>query len=452
MSLNFNWTLERIATTVQAQLVGTSAAINGVSTDTRTLKAGELFVVLRGPNYDAHDFAAVAVQRGAAAVLVERQLPLPVPQLVVADARLALGQLAAAWRQQFQIPVIAITGSNGKTTVKEMLAAICAQRGAVLSTQGNLNNDIGVPLTLLQINQQHQFAVIELGANHPREIAYLTQLVKPDVAVINNAGPAHLEGFGSLDGVAQAKGEIYSGLSANGIGIVNADDPYAPLWRNLCRPHRTISFGLNPAADVTAQWSVTAAGSHLRLRTAQGAADVQLHLLGQHNVMNALAASAAASAIDCTPEQIKQGLETVQPVKGRLQLKPGKRGSRIIDDTYNANPVSFKAALDVLQVFPGQHYVALGDMGELGAGTEQLHREVGAYAQTSGVHHLYTVGTFARYAAEGFGTQARVFAEQPQLISALAAELSGDVTLLVKGSRSTHMDNVVNALVQAEGG
>ena len=451
MSLNFNWTLERIASAIDANLLGTSAAINGVSTDTRAIKSGELFIALRGPNFDAHDFVELAVQQGAAAVLVERQVNVPVPQLVVADTRLALGQLAAAWRQQFTIPVIAITGSNGKTTVKEMLASICAQRGEVLFTRGNLNNDIGVPLTLLQINQSHDFAVIELGANHAGEIAYLTQMVKPNVALINNAGPAHLEGFGSLAGVAQAKGEIYNGLAANGIGIVNADDAFASLWRNLCGRHSIIDFGLYHTAKVTAQWAVSASGSHLQLQLPQGNCEVQLRLLGQHNVMNALAASAAACAIGCTSEQIKFGLEAVMPVKGRLQLKPVKQGSRIIDDTYNANPVSFKAALDVLKVFPGQHYVALGDMGELGPDTEKLHREVGNYAQTCDVHHLYTVGTYGRYAAEGFGKQAQVFTEQPQLISALAAELSSDVTLLVKGSRSAHMENVVNALIQAEG-
>ncbi len=451
MSLNFNWTLERIASAVDANLLGTSAAINGVSTDTRTIKSGELFIALHGPNFDAHEFVALAVQQGAAAVLVERQVNVPVPQLVVDDARLALGKLASAWRQQFNIPVIAITGSNGKTTVKEMLASICAQRGEVLYTRGNLNNDIGVPLTLLQINQSHDFAVIELGANHAGEIAYLTQLVKPDVALINNAGPAHLEGFGSLAGVAQAKGEIYGGLAANGIGIVNADDAFATLWRKLCGQHSVIDFGINNTAKITAQWTVSTSGSHVHVNTPQGNCEVQLRLLGLHNVMNALAASAAACAIGCTAEQIKLGLEAVMPVKGRLQLKSGKRGSRIIDDTYNANPVSFKAALDVLKVFPGQHYVALGDMGELGPDTEKLHRDVGVYAQSCDVQHLYTVGMFGRFAAEGFGKQAQVFTEQPQLISALAAELSSDVTLLVKGSRSAHMENVVNALTQTEG-
>lgn len=451
MSSSFNWTLHQIAESIQANYVGSSATISGISTDTRTIKQGDLFIALRGPNFDAHDFAANAVAQGATAVMVERQLKLPVPQLIVTDTRLALGQLAAAWRQQFKIPVIALTGSNGKTTVKEMTAAICSQRGAVLATQGNLNNDIGVPLTLLQINNTHQFAVIELGANHHGEIEYLTQLVKPDIALINNAGPAHLEGFGSLEGVAKAKGEIYSGLSQEGIAVINADDVYAPLWQQLCTGHKTIRFGIKNPAEVGAKWQIDQFGSQLQLRTPLGEITLRLQLLGYHNVMNAMAAAAAATAFGFTPEEIKAGLEAVKPVKGRLQLKIGKQGSRIIDDTYNANPASFKAALDVLSVFPGQRFVALGDMGELGDAGIPLHQEVGAYAKLAGVQRLYTVGKLARHAADSFGDVAHAFTEHPQMISALQSDLSSDVTLLVKGSRSMHMEHVVNALTQTEG-
>ena len=448
MQNNFNWPLARIVAATNAKLVGTAAVISGVSTDTRKLQQGDLFIALSGEQFDGHEFCASAVQQGAAAVMVERQLPLPVAQIIVADTRKALGMLAHAWREQFSIPFIAVTGSNGKTTVKEMIAAMCAQRGRVLATQGNLNNDIGVPLTLLQITAQHQYAVIELGANHPGEIAYLTALVKPDVALINNAAPAHLEGFGSLAGVAQAKGEIYGGLAPHGTGIVNADDHFASVWQSLCKDYKTLTFGLQHPADVTAQWQANNDGCALSLCTPLGTIDVQLHLLGKHNVMNALAATTAALAVGCSLEDIKHGLESTVAVKGRLQMKPGKSGSRIIDDTYNANPASFQAALDVLSVFPGQHFVALGDMGELGADAASLHRDVGAYAKTSGVKRLYTVGRFARDAAQEFGKEASAFETQPPMITAIAAELSADVILLVKGSRSMQMENVVKSLVQ----
>ncbi len=452
MQNSFNWSLDRIVAATNAKLVGAAAIISGVSTDTRKIQQGDLYIALSGEQFDGHDFCANAVQRGATAVMVERQLPLPVPQIIVADARKALGMLAHAWREQFSIPFIAVTGSNGKTTVKEMIAAICSQRGKVLATQGNLNNDIGVPLTLLQITAQHQFAVIELGANHPGEIAYLTGLVKPDVALINNAGPAHLEGFGSIAGVAQAKGEIYGGLSRNGIGIVNADDHFAKVWQLLCKDNKMLTFGLQQPADVSATWYVNNDGSALNIQTLQGKIDVQLHLLGGHNIMNALAATTAALAVGCSLVDVKYGLEGMSAVKGRLKMKSGKSGSRIIDDTYNANPASFKAALDVLSVFPGQHYVALGDMGELGTDAEALHREVGSYAKKSGVKRLYTVGQFARYAAQEFGQNAMVFDVQPPMINAIEAELSADVTILIKGSRSMKMENIVNALVnQGEG-
>ena len=452
MQNSFNWPLARIVTATNAKLIGTAAIISRVSTDTRTIHQGDLFIALSGEHFDAHDFCVSAVQKGAAAVMVERQLPLPVPQIIVADTRKALGMLARAWREQFSIPCIAVTGSNGKTTVKEMMAAICAQRGSVLATQGNLNNDIGVPLTLLQITAQHQFAVIEMGANHRGEIAYLTALAKPDVALINNAGPAHLEGFGSIEGVAHAKGEIYSGLSSNGIGIVNADDHFTNVWRSLCKSYKMITFGLQQSADINATWHANNEGSALLIQTPQGKVNVQLHLLGKHNVMNALAATAATLAVGCSLDDVKHGLESMLAVKGRLQIKQGKSDSRIIDDTYNANPASFKAALDVMSVFPGSHYVALGDMGELGPDAETLHREVGNYAKVSGVKRLYTVGPYARYAAQEFGQEAMAFDTQQPMINAIETDLTAEVTLLVKGSRAMQMENVVMSLLkQSEG-
>ncbi|MBI3562683.1 MAG: UDP-N-acetylmuramoyl-tripeptide--D-alanyl-D-alanine ligase [Gammaproteobacteria bacterium] len=451
MTASLNWNLDKIATALQARVIGTATTISGISTDTRTIAQGDLFIALRGPRFDAHDFAMTAVQEGATAVLVDHPLNVPVAQIVVDDTRLALGRLASAWRQQFKIPVIAITGSNGKTTVKEMLAAICAQRGQVLATQGNLNNDIGVPLTLLRLNHGYQCAVIELGANHPNEIAYLTKLVKPDVALITNAGPAHLEGFGSLQGVALAKGEIFSGLSKNGTAIINSDDPFAAYWQGLCIGHPLMSFGFSNTASVSASSSTSTRGAGLQLQTPQGGIEVQLPLLGKHNVRNALAAASAALAVGCDLQDIQRGLHSMPPVKGRLQLKPGKHGSHLIDDTYNANPASLRAAVDVLSEFPSQRFLALGDMGELGAGAEQLHHEAGVYAQAQGIDRLYTVGGLAKHAATGFGPSAKSFSEHSALIASLIADLSEQVTLLIKGSRAMHMENVVQALTQSEG-
>lgn len=439
---SLNWNLLTIAEAVQGRLMGTDLVVEGLTTDTRTAISGELFVALQGPNFDGHDFVGKAKDRGVTALMVAREVATDLPQIIVNDTRIALGKLANSWRMQFNIPVVAITGSNGKTTVKEITTSILGQKYHVLATQGNLNNDIGVPLTLLRMNSEHSAAVIEMGANHPGEIEYLTQLAKPTVAVITNAGPAHLEGFGDLDGVARAKGEIYGGLGKNGVAVINLDDKYHAYWQSICSDKSVVTFGLAEGADFRAE----KCDSHIEISTPKGVVSAFFVLPGDHNLSNALAATAAAVASDASLDDVKNGLEAVQAVKGRLQLKAGKSGSRIIDDTYNANPASLKVALKVLQDYPGQHFLALGDMGELGSETEQLHLDAGKQARASGVSRLYAIGRFAKLSAESFGDDGIVFEDQPSMISEIEGNLSGNVTLLVKGSRLMKMENIVNAL------
>ena len=447
----FNMPLSEAARVLSVNFIGQDVLLNGVSTDTRSLSGGELFIALRGPNFDGHEFVAQAMEAGAVAVMVDHELDVAIPQLLVSDTRLAMGQLASAWRQRFTIPVFAVTGSNGKTTVKEMLASILSGLGEVHATRGNLNNDIGVPLTLFKLGEQHTSAVIEMGANHLGEIAYLVGLAKPDVAIITNAAAAHLEGFGSLEGVARAKGEIYAGLANDGTAIVNADDKFAPLWREIIKPRKKIEFGIEQACDVSAKFAPTLKGNETLIKTPAGEMTINLPLLGQHNVMNALAATAAVLAADVSLTVVQQGLEKMQAVPGRLQAKSGVHASRIIDDTYNANPASVSAAIRVLQGFAGDHFLALGDMGELGSGEEALHRQVGCEARQQGVDRLYTIGELAKYAADEFGEQACSFDNHEAMVAALKEDLHQEATLLVKGSRRMHMERVVEALTLEKG-
>jgi UDP-N-acetylmuramoyl-tripeptide--D-alanyl-D-alanine ligase len=438
----FHWDMLSIANAVQGHLLGEDIVVNGVTTDSRTAGTGELFIALQGPNFDGHEYIEQAELKGIAAVLVSHEVSTALPQVVVKDTRIALGQLANAWRMRFSIPLIAITGSNGKTTVKELTTSILSQQHHVLATQGNLNNDIGVPLTLLQLGSDHTAAVIEMGANHANEIEYLTHIAKPTVAVITNAGPAHLEGFGDLDGVAKAKGEIYSSLANDGTAIINKDDRYYEYWRSLCIDKNNYSFGLTSDADFTAEKQGLATIIH----TPDGSIEVNYNLPGEHNLLNALAATAACSAAGVSVDAIKHGLEMVKGVSGRLQLRKGKSNSRIIDDTYNANPASLKAALKVLKEYPGRHFLALGDMGELGKKAEQLHSDAGEQARESGVDKLYAIGKFAKFSVESFGKEGYAFEDQPSMISEIGNHLSENVTLLVKGSRVMKMENIVNAL------
>ena len=448
-SNSFTMMLNEVATILSAEMVGGDIKVKGISTDTRTIKGGELFVALKGPNFDGHKFVKQAMDKGAVACLVQEKVNAE-RYVLTDDTQRALGLLAKAWRKNFKKSVFAITGSNGKTTVKEMIANIVNQKKSVMATHGNLNNDIGVPLTLFRLNETFDAAVIEMGANHSGEIRYLTNITQPDVAVITNIGSAHLEGFGSLENTAKAKAEIFQGLSESGFAIINADDQFSDVLKNAAAQHNILSFGLNNKADVMSQWESTTAGSTLKITTPVGDCIIELKLLGRHNVMNALAAITASIAAGFPLEQIVNGLESLGPVNGRLQMKRGINNSLVIDDTYNANPSSLRAALNVLHDFSGKRFLALGDMAELGDNADELHVDAGTYAKETGVDSLYSFGTLAAKAAKEFGGNGFCYDKHEDMINALRNELSQDVTLLVKGSRSMHMENVVNALTVAE--
>ncbi|MQT48176.1 UDP-N-acetylmuramoyl-tripeptide--D-alanyl-D-alanine ligase [Pseudomonas helleri] len=441
--------LSEVAATLNGRVVGADASFSGVSIDSRAIGQGQLFIALTGPRFDGHDYLNDVAAKGAVAALVEREVPeSALPQLVVADTRVALGQLGALNRAGYDKPVAAITGSSGKTTVKEMLACILRTRGPVLATKGNLNNDLGVPLTLLELTREHTSAVIELGASRIGEIAYTVAMTKPHVAVLNNAGTAHVGEFGGPDKIVEAKGEIIEGLAADGIAVLNLDDKAFAIWHARAAGSKVLSFSLkNPEADFYASdLSLDARGCpRFTLHSPQGIEPVQINLLGTHNVANALAAAAAAHALGVSLFGIKTGLEAVQPVKGRAVAQVTSTGLRIIDDTYNANPTSMCAAVDILAAFSGRTVLVLGDIGELGEWAEQGHREVGAYAADK-VSALYAVGPLMAHAVAAFGHQARHFANQADLITALRTEHDKNTTILIKGSRSAAMENVVAAL------
>lgn len=438
--------LSEAAGVLQAHFSGPDAQFAGISTDTRTLVAENLFFALVGPHYDGHGYVEQAHAKGAAAAVVNNRVTTSLPLLQVNDTRQALGLLARHWRARFNIPVVGITGSNGKTTVKEMIAAILGCQGPVLATKGNLNNDIGVPLTLAGLNAEHCSAVIEMGANHAGEIAYLAGLTRPTVALVTNAGPAHLEGFGSLAGVARAKGELFATLPADAVAVINADDAFSALWRELAQGHRILSFGLQSPADVTARFSAAGHATLLDLQTPQGPVTVDLPLLGRHNVMNALAATAAALAAGASLEHVRQGLEGLGSVAGRLQSKRRRDGGLVIDDTYNANPASLRAAIDVLRGFSGQRWLVIGDMAELGDNAAALHAEIGLYAAQAGIDRVFTLGNLAQHAAQACAGKAQAFTDLDALMTALEQGLRTEITLLVKGSRSMGMERVVDRL------
>lgn len=451
------------ARAMDGELRGPDQTFGRVTTDSRQLREGDLFIALKGERFDGHSFAAEALAQGAAAVVVSESVATSGTQIIVPNTRLALGALAAYWRSRFTMPVLAVTGSNGKTTVKQMLAAMCEALGPGVATQGNLNNDIGVPLTLLRLRDTDRWAVIEMGANHMGEIAYLTKLARPHVALVNNAAPAHLEGFGSIEDVAKAKSEIYSGLPAAGIAVVNADDTYAAVFKENAAPRRIRTFGMRNAADVMAdpasvQYHVDADVCEIRfqLRIDGQVTQVAMSLLGRHNIMNALAASAAAHAVGLSLKDIAAGLARVQPVEGRLQLKRGIANLRVIDDSYNANPGSVGAAIEVLAAIRGTRVLVLGDMAELGPDAALLHQQVGEAARAAGIDALYAAGELSRHGVEAFGAAGRHFPDRFALIDALLKDLRAgrfaDAAVLIKGSRSSRMDEVVNALLPGDTG
>jgi len=437
------------ALAIGARYSGGDGWFEGISTDTRTLRRGALFCALKGPKYDGHEHCAEAEQKGACGAIVERDVDTSLSTLVVPDSRRALGRLAQTWRRRFSTRVVGVTGSNGKTTVKEMIAAILRTDAPVLATQGNLNNDIGVPQTLFQLADEHEYAVIEMGANHLGEIEWLAEIAQPLVGVITLCAPSHLEGFGSIENVAQAKGELYTGLLAEGTAVVNADDDFAAYWNDIAKCRRVLRFGLKNPADVTAA-NVSSRGigngMHFTLGLPSSHIDIDLPFDGLHNVSNALAAATVAFALDVAPTAIKSGLENTIKVDGRLCMIEGRAGCRIIDDTYNANPASLAAAIDVLASVPGSKWLVLGDMGELGPSAAELHRIGGAIARDSGIERLYAFGELAANAADAFGEGAQTYGDMGELISALQATLSERVTLLVKGSRTMRMERIVDAL------
>jgi UDP-N-acetylmuramoyl-tripeptide--D-alanyl-D-alanine ligase len=434
----------------------------GVSTDSRKIGPGELFVALSGENFDGHDFVRDVLARGAAAAMVTTAWAdhngAGLPLLAVADTRLGLGALAGSWRARFSIPLIGITGSNGKTTVKEMCAAILREQArrdgfdgvlTVLATAGNLNNDIGLPQMLLRLSVAHRAAVIEMGMNHPGEISYLTQLAKPTIALVNNAQRAHLAGLGGLAEVARAKGEIFGGLGVDGVAVINADDPHFDLWLQLAAPHRTVAFGLGnlERAQITGHFLPHGFGGTLTVHSGQQQIDIELGVPGGHNAANALAAAATTLAAGVPLESVAAGLAAYRGIKGRLQLKAGEGGAQVIDDSYNANPDSMRAAIDVLAAIPGRTVLVMGDMRETGEAAGQFHSEIGGYAKSKGIERLLTLGELSAAAVHNFGSGGEHFQRLDDLLRALRANLSPQTTVLVKGSRSMRMERVVDAIV-----
>jgi UDP-N-acetylmuramoyl-tripeptide--D-alanyl-D-alanine ligase len=445
--------LSEAARALPGRLIGADVEFTGVTTDSRRVGAGELFVALIGERFDGHAYVAEALRRGAAAALVSRpvQDAGPYAQLVVDETKGGLGRLAAYWREKFTLPLVALTGSNGKTTVKEMIAAILAVHAGgperVLATQGNLNNDIGMPLTLLGLRAAHRYAVIEMGMNHEGEIDYLTRIARPNVALVNNAQRAHVGILGSIEAIARAKGEIYSGLGPAGTAIVNEDDTFAGYWRGLNRTRRIVSFGFKPEADVRGK--VTAEG--WRIATPTGAFTFAPQVRGEHNLRNAMAASAAACALDVPVEAMREGLAAFGGVAGRLQRRRGPGASLVIDDSYNANPESMRAAIRVLAEEHARKVFVMGDMGELGPTSPDLHAEVGRYAREAGIDALLALGKDSREAVQAFGSGARHFDGIDALREAARAEAATGAAILVKGSRFMQMERVADALAE-EGG
>jgi UDP-N-acetylmuramoyl-tripeptide--D-alanyl-D-alanine ligase len=440
-------TLAKAATTMHGELQGENLEFHGLSTDTRTLQQGELFFALQGPNFDGAAFVEAAARRRASGAVVPDPVDADIPVIVVDDTLRALGLLAADWRQQMPATVIGITGSNGKTTLKEMVASCLSLSANTLATQGNLNNEIGVPLMLAKLGHEHRYAVIEIGANHAGEIARLTALVQPKIVAITNAAPAHLEGFGSIEGVARAKGEILTNEVPPEVVILNADDDFFPYWCSLVPDIETVSFGLAPQADFRASdVYATESGSVFTLHMPHGELQIALPLFGAHNVLHTCAAAAIASSLDIDDELIKQGLETVQPVSGRLQPVRSTLGDTLYDDSYNANPVSVVAAAKFLAAQPGTSWLVLGDMAELGDDAVDLHTAVGGDLKNAGIDHLVATGDLCRHTVEAFGDGGQWFATQDEMIEMLRTSLDGSNNVLVKGSRSMGMERVVVAL------
>jgi len=448
--------ISEAAKNIGAEWEGEDAAFASVSIDSRSVQPGDLFVALVGEKFNGHDYVNEVFGKGACAALVSEAVAPEGSLLKVDDTRSGLGKLAASWKQQFDLRTIAVTGSCGKTTVKEMLASILSQRGRVLATRGNQNNEIGVPLTLLRINDSHDFAVVELGANHKGEIAYTTGLARPDVAVITNAGAAHLEGFGTERDVASAKAEIYQGLAAGGVAVVNLDDKYAGYWLDLTSDHRqlTFSFERDEADLYVTECHVDGRGCYRFILNAEGErVTIHLNSPGKHNVLNALAAAAVTKAVGCSLQIVKSGLEQFASVSGRLDLVLAGDRIPVIDDTYNANPGSLRAAIDLLSELPGTSCLVLGDMAELGTNASALHRQMGSYAAQRGIDELLVIGQYAESYIQGFqgseGSRNQTvlqFDNHDEVARYLIRSAGPETKILIKGSRGAGMERVIEAM------
>ncbi len=444
-----NWSSQTIAEALGGIHHGECVDVNGMIHDTRLMSAGNLFLALKGEHSDGHAHLAAAREAGASAALVSRYVDDPLPQIEVTDVLIAAGELAALWRASLDVQVVGITGSNGKTSVKEMVSAILSHAGKTLATEGNYNNEIGVPITLSRLDASHQYAVVEMGAARQGDIRYLSRLVKPHVGILTNAGPAHLESFGSIETIVQTKGELFASLSDDGTAVINADSPYLRHWRDLAAHCHSTHFALEHdaefKADVPADYQM---GDPITITTPEGAAEMTLPLPGRHNVMNALASMAAAHALGISVEQSLHALKTLDAVSQRLQIHRPTPDCVIVDDSYNANPASTIAGIEVLSAFPGESWLVLGDMLELGDEAEAMHHEVGEKAKHAGIDRLWAVGPLARHAAAGFGEGGLWFEDQASLMDALEAHRPQAVSILVKGSRSMRMDRVVSALLE----
>jgi len=441
--------LSEVAEMAQGTLYGADVYISSLSTDSRKLHPGDLFVALEGDRFDGHAFIDQVLEQNAKAVFVHKEVNTKLPAIAVDNTLDGLSRWAKVWRHVVAPKLIAITGSNGKTTVKHMLSNVMSLAGNTCYTQGNLNNHIGVPITLLTLRKHHKYAVIEMGANHFGEINHLSCLAQPEIAVITNAGPAHLEGFGSVEGVSRAKGEIMNGLVEGGTIVLNADDKYLDAWLQMSaqRNLSVVTFGFSGKADIR---GVTHNETRLVMRVGDLKSEINLPLPGKHNAYNALAVTAVAHQLNVDLALIKEGLETASHVAGRLQTKKGLNGSVILDDTYNANPGSMLAAINVLCAQAKQPWLIIGDMGELGDDAEKIHAQIGIEAKSAGVTRLFTLGELSRYASQSFGESAQHFKHVDQLSEAVAGMLTSDCCVLIKGSRAMHMENVVDSLTERE--
>lgn len=439
-------TLSEAAIAYGGTLLFPDTAFTAVSTDSRNIVPGELYVALKGDKFDGHDFIQQVGDSACGFIVSESDKSIQKPQWVVADTTTALGQLARLNRKRFSGKLIGLTGSSGKTTVKEMIAAILALRGPTLSTRGNLNNHIGVPKTLFELTAEHRFAVIEMGASGPGEIAYLCQLAQPNIVLVNNVMPAHIEGFGSESEIAHTKGAVYSTLGQDGTAIINLDDTWSAKWQGMAGDRKVMTFSIaDKSADIFASRIDLSpiASSRFVISYRGRTAEINLPVPGKHNIANALAAASCALAAGLSLVDVAAGLANVKSVKGRLQSRAGLSGAVVLDDSYNANPGSVKAAIDVLAQRPGKRILVLGDMAELGSLTKKSHQEVGRYASEAGIDELFVTGQFAEFSSKGFGSEARVFLNKEELAKELKEQLSADTTVLVKGSRSAAMEEVV---------